>query len=72
MDSAFYTSENVKNNEDIYWMSQVPETIKEAKLLLKQTSRSEMTPVEDLEGYCLKITKSSYGGVRQRWIVVFS
>ncbi len=72
MDSAFYTSDNVQNYGDIYWISRVPETIKEAKLLLEQTKRSDMSPVEDLEGYSLKTTESHYGGVLQRWIVVFS
>lgn len=72
MDSAFYTAENVKNNEDIYWISRVPETIKEAKFLLEETARNEMTPVEDLEGYSLKTSESTYGEVGQRWIVVFS
>lgn len=71
-DSALYTPTSltavVKANG--LFVTRVPMQINEAKDLICQTSRSEMRPIG--EGYFAKEEISSYGGIDQRWIVIFS
>jgi transposase len=50
------------------WVSRVPETLSEAKRITQSTDL-----LEDLEpGYRGKEFKSEYGGVEQRWLLVYS
>ncbi|TLD39804.1 MAG: Mobile element protein [Candidatus Jettenia ecosi] len=70
-DSALYSAENLGMlSEKVKWISRVPETIKEAKHLKEQTDVSTMSA--EKEGYRLKEVFSEYGGIRQRWLLVFS
>ncbi len=72
MDSAMYTADNVKEiSPSVKWISRVPETIAEAKKLLEETGIGEMKK-SDIEGYSYKEHTSSYAGVEQKWLVVFS
>ncbi|MEA1944922.1 MAG: IS1634 family transposase, partial [Euryarchaeota archaeon] len=72
MDSAMYSEDNVKSISLLAkWISRVPETIKEAKELIEKTSIEEMEE-SDLKGYRFKEHASSYGGVEQKWLVIFS
>lgn len=69
MDSAGYTKATIKEHSDrILWMSWVPENITEARRAL--ASKEAMTPLS--EGYSYRMTDSDYGGVKQRWAVIFS
>jgi transposase len=52
------------------WLMRVPETLADAKALVKETDRAAMTPLE--VGYWGKEVQSEYGGIEQRWLVVFS
>ncbi len=52
------------------FVTRVPMQISEAKDLIYQTERSEMTPIGN--GYFAKEHASSYAGINQRWIVIFS
>lgn len=71
-DSAFYTKKNVEDvGESFKWISRVPETISAAKKLLISSDVKSMTKTE-MKGYCLLGTMVTYGGVLQRWIVVYS
>ncbi len=69
MDSAGYTTETLKElGNSIKWISRVPETIKEAREAIE--SDEEM---KDLcKGYRYRMTRSNYGGVEQRWAVIYS
>ncbi len=72
MDSAMYTGPNVKAMpEEVKWISRVPETITEAKELIESIHIEEMTK-SDIEGYSFKEYISSYAGVEQKWLVIFS
>lgn len=69
-DSSFYTEENLKDvGKDVYWITRVPSTIKMVKDLLKEDL--EMVACED-QRYSIYETKVNYGGIEQRWIVVYS
>jgi transposase len=70
MDSAFYSEENITSCSDVSWITRVPETLKEIKSLYATVDRSVFTPLE--EGYAIYPYTSTYGGVPQRWLVVFS
>ncbi|MCU0394913.1 MAG: IS1634 family transposase, partial [Chitinophagaceae bacterium] len=70
MDSAGYGENSLKEMKDMLWLTRVPETLAEAKRLVKETTQAEMVELEP--GYFGKEVKSEYGGVAQRWLVVFS
>ena len=70
MDSAFYSAENLQAFPDLKWITRVPETIKEARLLLENTEISTM--VELKNGYRIQAVTSEYADIGQRWLVVHS
>lgn len=71
MDSAAYTADNMDNwGTSKKWLTRVPETISEAKRALQSVTIEEMVQLED--GYAIHATTSQYGGVEQRWLVVYS
>ena len=49
MDSAGYSEDNLKAMEKVYWLTRVPETLKQARQLVVETQPAEMTELE--EGY---------------------
>lgn len=72
MDSAIYTEDNVKDISPLVkWVSRVPETISYAKKLIEETDIEEMSK-SSIEGYSYKEHMNSYGGVEQKWLVIFS
>jgi transposase len=70
MDSAGYGEKALKAMGETLWLTRVPETLGEAKRLVKETNQAEM--VEMSEGYWGKEVANDYAGVKQRWLVVFS
>lgn len=72
-DSAFYTKDNVKHvPKKLRWITRVPETLTDAKELISTVDRDHLKETTSLDGYHLFSTEMVYGGVRQRWILVFS
>lgn len=71
MDSAAYTADNIGNwGTGRKWLTRVPETITEAQTALQSVATDEMTQLT--KGYAIHPTTSHYGGVSQRWLVVYS
>jgi transposase len=70
MDSAGYTEDTLKEAQDILWVMRVPETLAQAKQLVKETRFDEMVELEP--GYSGKEVTRDYAGIQQRWLVVFS
>jgi transposase len=70
MDSAGYT-ENTLNacTDTILWISRVPETLNESKAALAKTY-THWLPLT--EGYQYVALKSTYSGIEQRWLLIFS
>jgi transposase len=70
-DSALYTSASLKTlSEQTLWVSRPPSAlnaVKEAYIQIAQPEMEELT-----EGYFGKEITSDYGGVKQRWLVVYS
>lgn len=72
MDSAGYSATNLQtyHAQALRWVMRVPETLTEAQQVVQDTSKADMT--ELAPGYGGKLHPSDYGGVAQRWLVVFS
>jgi hypothetical protein len=70
MDSAGFSEDTLKAAQDILWVMRVPETLAQAKKLVKETPAEEMLELEP--GYWGKEVVCEYAGVKQRWLVVFS
>lgn len=70
MDSAGYTEKTIQTcGSQTKWISRVPETIKESQTAIGG-KYEKWEPLS--EGHQYVRLKSEYGGVEQRWIVVFS
>jgi len=72
MDSAGFTAATLKTaqEQDVRWLMRVPETLAQAKQLVKDTLETDLSEIEP--GYKGKEVESEYAGVKQRWLVVFS
>jgi len=74
-DSALYTKEGLLSQNDYLWISRVPETLSEAKKLVEEeNSKIEWSNdgLLDESGYKWAPFSSHYGGVRQRWLLIYS
>lgn len=70
-DSALYTKERLLKSNDYVWVTRVPETITEAKNLIEKRDE-EIAWIEWEDGYKAAGYESSYGGIEQRWLLIFS
>lgn len=69
-DSALYTKQTIEEiSSKSKWITRVPESLRESKQLVKNIRKEDMLDFGG--GYYGKEVKSSYGGVEQRWVVVF-
>jgi len=72
MDAALYSDDNIREISPLVrWISRVPENIWEAKRLIQECETEKMAK-SSLEGYKHQAYRSNYGGVEQKWLVVFS
>ena len=71
LDGANYTRENLRALEGFAWILRVPATLREARALLEGEFAGEAwTPL--LPGYRGVEVERTYGGVRQRWLILES
>lgn len=70
-DSALYTEDNLQKLAPVKWLTRVPERIALAKALVERISAEQMEPAAQ-EGYRYTELCTTYGGVPQRWLVVWS
>jgi transposase len=52
------------------WITRVPATLGEAQAVLAQADPQTMAPLR--EGYRCRVVPSTYGGVAQRWVLLYS
>jgi transposase len=71
-DAALYGTENLTSLGGLRWLCRVPKTLAEAKRVLSETPPEAFSESELHEGYRIARTRSDYGGVEQRWLVVHS
>ncbi len=71
-DSALYSKDQLlRASQGFTWVTRVPETIKEARELTELPSES-IPWLEVNGGYKIHPVTSTYGGIEQRWLLVFS
>jgi transposase len=71
-DSALYSAENLQKlaETSLKWITRVPATLTEAQEVLAQAQPATMSPLQ--EGYRARSMLSTYGGVAQRWVLIYS
>jgi transposase len=71
-DSALYSEENLQKLADTgsKWITRVPATLTAAQVALAQVDPAAMAPLT--EGYRYHVLKTTYGGVVQRWVLMYS
>jgi transposase len=71
-DSALYSAENLHKlaETSLKWITRVPATLTEAQEVLAQAQPATMASLQ--EGYRYAVVASSYGGVAQRWVLIYS
>ncbi len=70
-DSALYSEKNIKSLSQVKWITRIPGALNEVKELYKSIAPEQMHE-SALEGYSYLEIGNYYGGLRQRWLVVFS
>ncbi len=78
-DSALYSKTKLLASNDYLWVTRVPETILEAKELVSQMDDALIWQESDSNGedgkkskYRYSSSRSFFGGIEQRWLLVFS
>ena len=71
-DSALYSADNLQKlaETQMKWITRVPATLGEAQAVLAQADPQTMAPLR--EGYRSRVVPSTYGGVAQRWVRIYS
>ncbi len=71
-DAALYGAENLASLGELRWLCRVPRTLAEVGRVLAETPPEAFLESELHGGYRIARTRSDYGGVEQRWLVVHS
>ena len=71
-DSALYSADNLQKlaHTHMQWITRVPATLSEAQAALAQAEPQAMLPLT--EGYSQHVLTSTYGGIKQRWVLIYS
>ena len=71
-DSALYSADNLAklSQTQLKWITRVPATLHEAQTALEQANPQTMIPLS--KGYRAQLLRSTYGGVAQRWALIYS
>jgi len=71
-DSALYNADNLRKlaQSGVQWITRVPATLNEAQAVLAHVTPDTMPPFTD--GYRSQEVSSTYGGITQRWLVVYA
>ena len=71
-DRALYSADNLQKRAEtqMQWITRVPATLGEAQAVLAQADPQTMAPLQ--EGYRFRVVSSTYGGVVQRWGLLYA
>jgi transposase len=70
-DTALYSADMLKELEGVFWVTRVPASVSEVKDLYQTVSPEQMRSIGDGD-YKVWTVESDYGGVAQRWVLVYS
>lgn len=70
-DTALYSADMLKEMEGVSWVTRVPASVSEVKDLYQTVSPEQMRSIDDGD-YKVWTVDSDYGGVAQRWVLVYS
>jgi transposase len=70
-DTALYGADTLKELEGVSWVTRVPASVGEVKDLYQTVSPEQMRSLGDGD-YKVWTVESDYGGVSQRWVLVYS
>ena len=70
-DSALSTAANLATLSNVRFITRVPETLTSVRALYQSLLIEDMRPASE-NGYRYHCVESTYGGVDQRWLVVYS
>ena len=70
-DGALYSADNIQQLNPLSWISRVPLTLKAASSLIADIDEHAFEPTS-IAGYRIAELCSTYGDIRQRWLVVES
>lgn len=68
-DSAFYTAETLKESNNFFWISRVPETISLAQQAIVEYAPTLMQLPNEI---AMRAISSRYADIEQRWLIVYS
>jgi transposase len=71
-DCALYSAITLQKLTNLLWISRVPENIKAARHQIQASLSRPWTSFEGHSGYKYQEVQSTYGGIAQRWLLVFS
>jgi transposase len=71
-DSALYSEDNLQKlaATRLKWMTRVPATVSEAQAARARVDPQSLAPLS--AGYHYQVLPSTYGGVEQRWVLIYS
>lgn len=69
-DAALYNQNNLLKDNSFNWLSRVPETITEAKELIQ--TKLDNSWLTHGNGYSSLSISSTYGGIKQKWLLIYS
>ncbi len=75
VDSKLYNQDNLSilsTKGSLKWVTRVPNHLNGIKELLLTTDKTAFKPLKNYDGYKYQVVCSTYGEVRQRWLVLFS
>jgi transposase len=71
-DCALYSAITLQKLTNLLWISRVPENINAARHQIQESLSQQWTPFEGHSGYKYQEIQRMYGGIAQRWLIVFS
>ncbi len=70
-DTALYSADNLKQLAGVSWVTRVPASVSEVKDLYQTIAPAQMRTLDDGDYQVWTLT-SDYGGIAQRWLLVYS
>jgi len=70
-DSALYSKTQLLKSNEFSWITRIPHSIKQSKILLsKKIESSKWKKIE--KGYKYSVHDSNYGNIPQKWLLIYS